>query len=112
MSNTLLLGERRLNAEMAGVVCMGDDDQSYVIGYGFDTGRWGCYPPGPDFREQEDPNVIGHVVERGGFGSSHRDYYNAAMCDGSVRPLWYYIDFKTFKNLSNRQDGNDVGDLD
>jgi len=106
-SNTLLFGEKRMNADKVGTEDLGDDDAGFAEGWDFDIVRWGCYPPGPDVR---DPNMPVHqmkyAAERGGFGSSHASGFNGAMCDGSVRKFSFSIDFDVFRNLSNRKDGN------
>ncbi len=105
-SNTLLIGEKLMNASKVGTEDLGDDDAGFAEGWDFDTVRWGCYPPAPDI---QDPDMPAHqrryAAERGGFGSSHPGGFNGALCDGSVRRVSYDIDFQTFMNLSNREDG-------
>lgn len=107
VSNTLLLGEKCMNADKVGTEDLGDDDGGFAEGWDFDTVRWGCYPPSPDIR---DPDMKAHTrayaARRGGFGSSHPSHFNGALCDGSVHSFSYDIDFDTFKNISNRTDGN------
>jgi len=106
-SNTLFFSEKRMNRSMVGTQDLGDDDGGFADGWDFDNVRWGCYPPGPDIDDGMMPVHRGaYAAERGGFGSSHSDLFNAALCDGSVRSLTYHVDFQVFKNLSNREDGN------
>jgi hypothetical protein len=108
-SNTLLLGEKLMNAAMVGTEDLGDDDGGFADGWDFDNIRWGCYPPGPDIRDPDMPVHRGmYAAQRGGFGSSHAGWFNGALCDGSVRGFSFHIDFDTFKNISNRKDGNVV----
>lgn len=106
-SNTLLLGEKLMNAAKVGTEDLGDDDGGFAEGWDFDTVRWGCYPPGPDIQDPAMPAHKGkYAAQRGAFGSSHSGGFLGALCDGSVRTITYSIDFNTFKNLSNRNDGN------
>lgn len=46
------------------------------------------------------------LLKVGGFGSSHVDGSNFALCDGSVRFISTRIDADVFRNLANRADGN------
>lgn len=112
-SHTMLLGEKLMNASKVGTEDLGDDDAGFAEGWDFDTVRWGCYPPGPDIKDPAMPAHQGrYAAQRGGFGSSHVGGFNLSMCDGSVRRLSYNVDFNTFMNISHREDGNVVGDVD
>jgi len=108
-TSTLLLGEKLMNAAMVGSQDLGDDDGGFADGWDFDNMRWGCYPPGPDIH---DPNMPVHsgryAAQRGAFGSSHSGWFNGALCDGSVRGFSFNIDFETFKDVCNREDGDVV----
>jgi prepilin-type N-terminal cleavage/methylation domain-containing protein/prepilin-type processing-associated H-X9-DG protein len=108
-TNTLLLGEKLMNASMVGTQDLGDDDGGFAEGWDFDVVRWACFPPGPDIR---DPAMQVHAgkyaSQRSGFGSSHNGYFNGALCDGSVRSFSFSVDFTMFKNICNRSDGNVV----
>jgi len=71
-SNTLLIGEKLMNAAVVGTQDLGDDDGGFAEGWDFDTVRWGCYPPGPDIQDGSmTPHVGAYKAQRGGFGSSH-----------------------------------------
>jgi len=108
-TNTILLGEKLMNADKVGSEDLGDDDGGFAEGWDFDVVRWGCYPPGPDIRDAAMPaHQRMYAAQRGGFGSSHAAGFNVALCDASVRRLSFSIDFELFKNLSNRKDGNTV----
>jgi len=108
-STTLLIGEKLMNAALVGTQDLGDDDGGFADGWDFDNVRWGCYPPGPDINDGGMEVHRGlYAAQRGAFGSSHPGGFNGAMCDGAVRRFSFSIDFNTFKNLSNREDGNVV----
>lgn len=109
LSNTLLLGEKWLNVAYAGKVHMGDDDNGFASGWDFDNVRWGCFPPEADVN---DANMKLHSAggqayapQRGAFGSSHPGSFTIALCDGSVRPIGYEVDFSLFRSISHRSDG-------
>ena len=105
-SNTMMFGEKRMNASLTGTQDLGDDDGGFADGWDFDNIRWGCYPPGADIYDGAMPIHRGaYAVERGGFGSSHAEGFNAALCDGSVRFVSYNVDFRQFRFFSNRSDG-------
>ncbi len=113
MSNTLLVGEKRMSAVYTGNQHMGDDDGGFAEGWDFDTVRWGAFPPGPDI---PDPNLAWHsfnsgplyTAQRSAFGSAHASHFNGAMCDGSVRSFSFHIDFNVFRNISNRESGQPI----
>jgi len=108
-SNTLLVGEKLMNAAMVGTQDLGDDDGGFADGWDFDNVRWGCYPPGPDIEDGGMPVHRGkYAAQRGGFGSSHPGGFNGVMCDGAVRRFSFDIDFALFKNICNRKDGNPI----
>jgi prepilin-type N-terminal cleavage/methylation domain-containing protein/prepilin-type processing-associated H-X9-DG protein len=94
-SNTLLLGEKRLNIAAIGTY-QGDDNEGYSSGWDHDVMRYTDVAPLPDRR-------TGDGEQR--FGSSHPSGLNIALADGSVRFLPYTIDVTVFKNLGERSDG-------
>ena len=55
--------------------------------------------------ESINPNVALHAA----FGSSHNGYFNAGLCDGSVRTISFNISLDTFQLLSSRNDGKLIG---
>jgi prepilin-type N-terminal cleavage/methylation domain-containing protein/prepilin-type processing-associated H-X9-DG protein len=99
-SNTLLLGDKRLNLAHLGQV-QEDDNQGYTAGWNYDTLRKTTRPPARDYSA---PVGTG----RGLFGSSHRSGINAAFADGSVHRISYAIDGRTFSLLGNRSDGQPI----
>jgi prepilin-type N-terminal cleavage/methylation domain-containing protein/prepilin-type processing-associated H-X9-DG protein len=104
-SNTLLLGEKRMNVMLLGQV-QKDDDTGYASGWDRDIIRQTDQPPAPDFSA---PTGDGGLL----FGSSHPGQFNAALADGSVRTISYTIDPTTFLYLGDKADGNsvDINDL-
>lgn len=119
-SGTLLLCEKRLKlAHLNAVPTTHDDNESaYSPGWDIDIyrravadpdtpGRWGPsrdVPPGvvrfPGQGETADP-----LRGSGQFGGSHPSAVNAALCDGSVRPIRYDPDPELFRRLCVRDDG-------
>jgi len=96
-SNTLLVGEKRLNVAALGQF-QGDDNEGYSAGWDGDTMRYADRnnPPMPDPKSGD-----------GGmrFGSSHSAGAIFAFCDGSVRLVPFSIDPVAFEYLGNRADG-------
>jgi prepilin-type N-terminal cleavage/methylation domain-containing protein/prepilin-type processing-associated H-X9-DG protein len=99
-TNTLLVGEKRLNLQFLGQV-QTDDDTGYASGWDQDIIRESDIAPMPDFYAP-----TGDGERR--FGASHPGRFNAVFGDGSVRPISYSIDLNTFKCLGNRNDGQPV----
>jgi prepilin-type N-terminal cleavage/methylation domain-containing protein len=82
-SNTILLGEKRMQSDRLGQ-SMPDDDQGFTAGWDRDEVRWAVDPPGPDY--------VGTMVEYNyHFGSAHATGFNALFTDGSVHFLPYSI---------------------
>ncbi|MDZ7617759.1 MAG: DUF1559 domain-containing protein [Patescibacteria group bacterium] len=101
-SNTLLIGEKRLNIGRLGVM-QSDDNEGYTSGVDHDVVRSTNVTPGPDPMSSDS---LVHGENR--FGSSHSGGFNAAMCDGSVRFISYSIDLQTVRRLGCRGDGEPV----
>jgi prepilin-type N-terminal cleavage/methylation domain-containing protein len=97
-SNTLLLGEKRLNLANLGKA-QADDNEGYTCGWNEDTVRLCSQKPKRDFIG--DPSLYGGRS----FGSSHPSMFTAALSDGSVRSISYGISVSTFKALGNVGDG-------
>ncbi len=96
-SNTLMLGEKRLNLRYLGQK-QSDDNQGYTVGWNDDTVRKTHQQPAADYSAD--------FGDGGGlFGSSHPGRFNAVFADGSVHPISYTIDPTVFKLLGNRSDG-------
>jgi prepilin-type N-terminal cleavage/methylation domain-containing protein/prepilin-type processing-associated H-X9-DG protein len=100
-SNTLLVGDKRLNRAQLGQP-QADDNEGYTCGWNEDTVRWGSQKPQPDFTG--DPSLYGGKL----FGSSHPGTFNIVLCDGSVRSLPYSVDLSAFKSLADIGDGQVV----
>jgi prepilin-type N-terminal cleavage/methylation domain-containing protein/prepilin-type processing-associated H-X9-DG protein len=99
-TNTLLLGDKRLNLSFLGRVQL-DDNQGYTAGWNYDTVRKTSRPPARDYSAP--------VGNGGGlFGSSHRSGINAAFADGSVHTISYAIGRRTFSLLGNKSDGQPI----
>jgi len=98
-SNTLLLGEKRLNRRLLGQ-WQEDDNEGYTAGWDEDTMRQTDRPPAVDHQGDGDGD------ER--FGSAHADGIQAAFADGSVRTISYSIDQTVFSRLGAMSDGEAV----
>jgi prepilin-type N-terminal cleavage/methylation domain-containing protein len=107
MSNTFLLGEKRLNYLLAETENQAGDNDGYVGGYQEDVVRWGYYIPAPDFggRNLRAAKLHPHNYQ---FGSSHPGVVLMLYCDGSIHPISYDVKLETFRALSIRNDGNVV----
>ena len=96
-SNTMLLGEKRMNIDLLGRM-QANDNEGYTCGWNHDTLRYTSRAPRADFSHPSDPGD-----DR--FGSSHSGGMNVALGDGSVRFISYSIELDTFKRLGHRRDG-------
>ena len=81
LSNTLLVGEKRMFWGSLGSVQL-DDDQGYTAGWDVDVIRWAIDAPAPD-------RIGEYTPQR--FGSRHPGGFNGLLADGSVRPISYGI---------------------
>jgi len=119
-SATLMLSEKRLKLAHLNALPTTHDDNESAYSPGWDTdiyrravsdpdapGRRGPsrdVPPGvvrfPGQADTADP-----LQGSGQFGGSHPSAVNAAMCDGSVRPIRYDPDPDLFRRLCVRDDG-------
>jgi prepilin-type processing-associated H-X9-DG protein len=99
---TYLLGERFITTDFyyGGSGC--DDDQSWDIGFDYDTNRWSYFPPQRD-TSLKSGQTSGDCMQM--FGSAHPAGFNMAFCDGSVRKMNYNIDPTLHQQLGNRDDG-------
>src|SRR5262249_22797289 len=107
LSNTVLLGERRLNRARLGQT--EDDDESYATpGWNgdFEVSRTAVDRPGPD---QTRPGAAAISTM---FGSSHPGVFDAAFGDGSVRPIRYTIDPETWRRACVRNDSGPPPEID
>jgi prepilin-type N-terminal cleavage/methylation domain-containing protein len=99
-SNTLLIGEKRLNIQNLGKY-QNDDNEGYSSGWDHDVMRYTDRAPLPALRHAD-------AHGDGRFGSSHPSGFNIVLTDGSVRFLSYTIDVTIFKYLGERSDGQTV----
>lgn len=99
LSNTLVIGEKRLNPDryVTGDWC---DDEGYTDGWDNDIVCMTTSPFGRDARKALNYE----------FGSAHPSGMNAVFADGSVRHLKYGIDPAILVALGDRRDGVVVPD--
>jgi prepilin-type processing-associated H-X9-DG protein len=95
-SNTVVVGDKRLNRTMLGKP-QPDDNEGYTGGWDEDTIRRTDTPPEPDYSGQGTGKWV--------FGSSHPGVFNMVFADGSVHSLSYTIETTVFANLGNISDG-------
>lgn len=96
-SNTLMIGDKRLNLNRLGQP-QDDDNEGYTAGWNEDTIRSTDLPPAPDYSAD-----LGDGEKL--FGSSHPSVLNISMADGSVRTISYDIESDVFRLLGDRADG-------
>jgi len=99
-SNTLMIGEKRLNLQFLGQV-QKDDDTGYASGWDADVIRQTEIAPRPDYVASS-----GDGERR--FGSIHPGRFQAVFADGSVRSVSYSIDPTLFRYLGDKSDGQAV----
>jgi prepilin-type N-terminal cleavage/methylation domain-containing protein len=107
MSNTFLLGEKRLNYMFAESENQAGDNDGYVGGYQEDVVRWGYYVPAPDYNGAHLKSNQLHPKNYQ-FGGPHPGVVLMLYCDGSVHPISYDVKLETFRALSIRNDGDVV----
>jgi prepilin-type N-terminal cleavage/methylation domain-containing protein len=115
-SNTMLVGERRVNlADISSGNDCYDNEPAVRPADDCDVLRR-AQPVGGSWlgpaQDPTTPNTISCGVLGGGglcqFGSSHVAGMQAVLCDGSVRMIQFGVDPVTFKNLCSRNDGKPV----
>ncbi len=97
-SNTVLLGDKRLNLAQLGVNI--DDNEAYVApGWNDDMDVYRfAEPPAPDYHSPTIDKSLN-------FGSSHSAGFLAAFADGSVRMVRYGVGAEVFRRACVRNDG-------
>jgi prepilin-type N-terminal cleavage/methylation domain-containing protein/prepilin-type processing-associated H-X9-DG protein len=110
-SNTYLIGEKYLNADMYEAPNSdpdndGGDNHSVYQGYDYDINRWTANGKGSggtsvsDVPLQDRPRQENYRV----FGSAHAGGVNMAYCDGSVQSVSYDVDPEVHRVAGNRHD--------
>src|SRR5262249_9719616 len=103
-SNTVMVGEKRLNAAMLGESL--DDNEAYNRpGW---SGDWEVYRRG-NVPPERDAYTPGSWAASQGFGSAHPNGFNCVFADGSVRPVRYTVDPTLWTRacvVNDRQVGN------
>jgi prepilin-type N-terminal cleavage/methylation domain-containing protein len=100
LSNTLMLGEKRINPLNYTNGLDGGDNENAFTGWDNDLNRVSGVTPKRDERGIFDPFA---------FGSAHADGLHMALCDGSVRTFSYNVDAKVWLQLGHRSDGGPLG---
>ncbi|HKM56665.1 MAG TPA: DUF1559 domain-containing protein, partial [Isosphaeraceae bacterium] len=90
-SNTILVGEKHMNATPAQSQCQPDDNDGYVGGFQDDVVRWGASPPQPDDHQAQPYQWGGIHPAIFQFGSSHKIGFQAVFADGAVHMIPYTI---------------------
>jgi prepilin-type N-terminal cleavage/methylation domain-containing protein len=113
LSNTLLLGEKRLNkATMSSQNSQDHSDNESWAGPGYPTGdiMRGAKPNGsswfvplPDYNQPGDAEAVAMRTEYR-FGSTHPGGWDAVLADGSVRMIRYELPPVMFMRLCVRND--------
>jgi prepilin-type N-terminal cleavage/methylation domain-containing protein/prepilin-type processing-associated H-X9-DG protein len=108
-SNTLLIGEKRLDYRRYE---SGDwhDDRGWSDGWDPDIMRYTAFDPRQDFKSDSEGSYSWKFGYR--FGSAHPGGFNALFGDGSVRQIRYNVNLTVFNNLGHRSDGNVINDSD
>jgi prepilin-type processing-associated H-X9-DG protein len=112
-SNTLMVGEKRLNfATMGGGGDDYSDNESWAgPGYADADIMRGClktgsvwFTPAPDLHQDEPGKPTTFMGDEYRFGSSHINGINAVFCDGSVRTVRFGVDPAVFMRACVRND--------
>jgi len=96
VSNTYLVGEKYMNADLYETGTDPGDNEGVYGGFSNDITRVTGYPP-----LQDQPGYTNY----NGFGSAHAGGLNMSLCDGSVRLITYSISSDVHARLGNREDG-------
>ena len=113
LSNTILLGESRINIDTidTGSMAPFDDENAFNSGWpqtyttnfiGEDVLRGGLVAPSVDYDSQTTPMPTPAQTQ---FGSSHSAGMNVVMADGSVRFIIYDGDLNVFMAACTRRGG-------
>ena len=102
-SNTLLLGEKRMDRKSLGTY-QWDDNEGYTAGWDQDTMRYTDRQP---LKDWSSGSASGEMR----FGSSHPTGFQAVFADGSTRFISFTIYLVTFDRLGMRSDGQPIGEF-
>ena len=99
LGNTIFAGEKYLNPNYYLNGQDGADNNSMLIGWDWDIGRW--------FESNTRPmrDTCGLTGDFKHFGSAHPSGVQFVFCDGAVHSLGYNIDSTVYQNLGCRNDG-------
>lgn len=99
LSNTVLVGEKRLDQFAIGTYQC-DDNEGFTAGWDWDGIRWGNDPPQKDRKGGDQCEVL--------FGSAHPAGINVVLADGSVRFVAYTVNKTLFRQVCTRGGGEQV----
>jgi prepilin-type N-terminal cleavage/methylation domain-containing protein/prepilin-type processing-associated H-X9-DG protein len=103
--HTIAVGEKYLAVARWETGTDAADNENMYVGYDNDIYRSSnttvttYFPP-----RQDNVNTVNHFS----YGSAHATAFNAAFCDGSVRPIRYSVAATVYARLGNRKDGNPI----
>jgi len=100
-SNTYLIGEKYLNADVYQTSNDAGDDGAFCSGHDWDICRW----THATFYPMQDQPGYPDCLR---FGSAHSGGFNISFCDGSVRSIQYSIEPAIHELLGNRHDGQAI----
>jgi prepilin-type processing-associated H-X9-DG protein len=110
-SNTFLIGEKYINANHYTDGDDTGDSTTMYCGGDLELLRWtgivGTVEDEKTHRNnlpRQDRTPIGEGNMQW-FGSAHANTFNMSFCDGSVRPISFFIDGEIYRRLGNRMDG-------
>jgi prepilin-type N-terminal cleavage/methylation domain-containing protein/prepilin-type processing-associated H-X9-DG protein len=103
-SNTILVGEKRINFLLLGQPQAGDC-LGWVTGFDAETVRSAFITPARDWKVDTSPIWDG-------FGSSHSSGFNVVFADGSTKTIRYDIDITVWRTVCHRRDGGIVNITD
>ena len=96
LSQTLLLGEKYLGANLYGCGLDGADNENEYVGFDDDIGRTTCEAPMRDRWGYADWYP---------FGSAHPNAANFVLCDGALISVNYSVNAEVFRRLGTRAEG-------
>ncbi len=100
-SNTYLIGEKYLNADVYQTSNDAGDDGAIYGGHDWDLCRW----THADYYPMQDQPGYPDCLR---FGSAHSGGFNISFCDGSVRSIQYSIEPAIHELLGDRHDGQAI----